>query len=93
MKRQWILTGVSALLVCCLFVFVPGNVFAASPGSVYYKSAFVYMCPSGASSNDNSDLYCSWMISELYPYYADPSGDPTRIIHSKLVVFLTTSLE
>ena len=67
MKRQWMLTGVSVLLCCCLFVFVPSHVFASSgsPPSQYYKNVILYLYPSNATSTSDADLYCSWMISDL----------------------------
>lgn len=69
MKRQWILMSVSALMVCCLFVFMPGTVFAnAADSSAYYENNMFYLSPSGASSTDNSDLYASILCTGFYGY-------------------------
>ena len=65
MKRQWILTSVSALLVCCLFVFVPYNVFA-NDGTQQLDNFMFYLYPSGANSTSNSDLYASMLVSDCY---------------------------
>lgn len=69
MKRQWIMMSVSALMICCLFVFMPGTVFAdAADSSALYVNKMFYLSPSGASSTDNSDLYASLLCTGFYAY-------------------------
>lgn len=91
MKRQWMLTGVSVLLCCCLFVFVPGRVFAAqdSPNSIVYKNQIIYLYPSNASSTSDADLYVAFTFSELQAF--DDGGDTKVKVLTKIVLRNTTN--
>lgn len=64
MKRQWILTGVSAVLVCCLFVFMPAGVYAAQSSNVQFYKTFIFpLAPSTATGTSDATIYASLMCT------------------------------